>query len=167
MKTLKFTPELVEKILVGEKRITWRLFDEKDLAVGDEIQFVNKETNHIFGTATITALVIKTLGTLTEADWVGHEPYASTEAMYTDFRQYYGDRVTPDTEVKIITFSFVPKVYNKIVVVDENDVVLGAEYMRDAINQGMIRRAARVYVFNTLGQLLVQQRSAYVLNHYF
>lgn len=53
--------------------------------------------------------------------------------------------------------------YNKVTVVDENDNIIGAEYMMDAIKNGLIRRAARVYVFNKSGQLLVQQRSTKVL----
>jgi len=53
--------------------------------------------------------------------------------------------------------------YNKVIVVDENDNIIGAEYMMDVIEQGLIRRAARVYVFNESGQLLVQQRSKKVL----
>lgn len=163
MKTLKFVSELAKKIIDGEERTTLRLFDDKNLTSGDELQFIDREKGHIFGTAIIDTVHTKTLGTLTESDWVGHECCNSSEAMYTDFRKYYGDAVTPQTEVKIITFSFETKVYNKIVVVDENDMVLGSEYMRDAIKQGMIRRAARVYVFNESGQLLVQQRSAYVL----
>jgi len=53
--------------------------------------------------------------------------------------------------------------YKKVVVVDENDTEIGTEYMMDAIQKGMIRRAARVYVFNESGQLLVQQRGKNVL----
>lgn len=53
--------------------------------------------------------------------------------------------------------------YKKVIVVDENDNEIGTEYMMDAINKGMIRRASRVYVFNESGQLLVQQRSENVL----
>ena len=53
--------------------------------------------------------------------------------------------------------------YNKVSVADENDNLIGAEYMIDAIRKGLIRRASRVYVFNTKGQLLVQQRSERVL----
>ena len=56
-----------------------------------------------------------------------------------------------------------PKIYNKVVVVDENDIVIGAQYMMDAIKKSLIRRAARIYVFNKSGQLLVQQRSKNVL----
>ncbi len=52
--------------------------------------------------------------------------------------------------------------YNKVVVVDERDEVIGAEYMFDAIEKGLIRRSASVVVFNTSGQVLVQKRSAKV-----
>jgi isopentenyl-diphosphate delta-isomerase len=48
---------------------------------------------------------------------------------------------------------------NKVIVVDDNDAIIGAEYMMDAIEKGFLRRAARVYVFNQSGQLLVQKRS--------
>ena len=68
MKTLKFAPNLVDKILSGQKTSTWRLFDDKDLQKGDELIFINKETGKEFGTATITSLKIKTLGSLTDAD---------------------------------------------------------------------------------------------------
>ena len=49
MKTLKFAPELCEQIITGTKTSTWRLFDDKDLTVGDELQFINKESGICFG----------------------------------------------------------------------------------------------------------------------
>lgn len=106
MKTLKFTPELCEQILAGTKTSTWRLFDDKDLTVGDELTFVNKQTLESFGTGKITQLYTKTLDTLEESDWVGHERFASDDIMYHTYRQYYGDNVSPDTDVKIIHFTF-------------------------------------------------------------
>lgn len=42
MKTLKFTPELCALIVTGQKKSTWRLFDDKNLQVGDELSFINK-----------------------------------------------------------------------------------------------------------------------------
>lgn len=104
MKNLKFEPHLCEKILSGSKTSTWRLFDDKDLQVGDTLQLINRETLEIFGTATITELHAKKLGALTPEDWVGHEKYSSEEAMYATYRKYYGDRVDENTEVKIISF---------------------------------------------------------------
>lgn len=79
MKTLKFTPELCEQILADTKTSTWRLFDDKDLTVGDTLTFVNKQTLESFGIGEITHLYTKTLGTLEENDWIGHERFASEE----------------------------------------------------------------------------------------
>ena len=109
MKPLKFATNLVEKILTGEKVSTWRLFDDKDLTLGDELVFINKETSDEFGTAKIIGLKIKTLGTLNDEDWIGHDRYSSDEEMYTNFRKFYGDNVNKDTEVKIINFDFTSK----------------------------------------------------------
>ena len=106
MKTLKFTSQLVDKILSGEKTSTWRLFDDKNLTIGDKLIFINKETLKEFGEAIITSLKTKTLGSLTDDDWIGHEKFTSEEEMYFSYKKYYGDRVNKDSEVKIITFSF-------------------------------------------------------------
>ncbi len=108
MKTLKFKPHLCQQILDGEKTATWRLFDDKDLEEGDEINFVNKETLESFGKGYIKELKIKSLGTLVEGDWEGHERFASEEEMYETYKSYYGDKVGPDSELKIIDFSFKP-----------------------------------------------------------
>ena len=106
MKTLKFAPHLVEKIIKGDKTSTWRLFDDKDLKDEDEIIFINKETGENFGIATITSIKVKTLGTLIEEDWIGHEKFASDDEMYATYKKYYGDKIGPESEVKILTFSF-------------------------------------------------------------
>ena len=108
MKTLKFYTPLAEKILSRQKTSTWRLFDDKDLAAGDHIQFVNKDTLEPFGSGVIETLHTKTLGTLEDADWEGHERFASEEEMYATYRRYYGDQVNENSEVKIINFSFTP-----------------------------------------------------------
>jgi len=55
------------------------------------------------------------------------------------------------------------KTYNKIVVVDEYDNIIGAEMMLDAIEKGLIRSASRVYVFSESGKVLIQRRSKNVL----
>lgn len=105
MKTLKFRPHLIELILSGEKTTTWRLFDDKDLAIGDEISLVNKETLAEAARAVIEDVKVRKLSTLTAADWQGHEKFQSVEDMYAHYRSYYPDKaVGPDTEVKIIKF---------------------------------------------------------------
>ena len=53
-KTLKFDSNLVPKILSGDKTSTWRLFDDKDLKVGDNLILIEKETGKEFAKAVIT-----------------------------------------------------------------------------------------------------------------
>jgi isopentenyldiphosphate isomerase len=48
---------------------------------------------------------------------------------------------------------------DEITYVDENDKVIGYGTREDAITNGIIHRIARVFVFNTKGQLLIQLRS--------
>lgn len=105
MKTLKFYDNLIPLILSGEKTSTWRVLDEKDLSVGDELSLVNKMTGEEFAQAKIVAVREKTLTQLDDADFdAGHERYASPEKMLEEYRLYYGDSVTMDTIVKLISF---------------------------------------------------------------
>lgn len=104
MKTLKFAPHLVPLILSGEKVSTWRLFDDKNLSVGDQLEFINKETGEKFGEAEIIAIKEKKLGEIEDSDYNGHEKFASKEQMIESYKQYYGDQVNLETIVKIIDY---------------------------------------------------------------
>ena len=106
-KTLKFRDFLVPLVLSGEKDVTWRLFDDKDLKVGDEIDFINWNTGETFGEGVITAVREKTLGTLEPSDYQGHEKFESEQSMYEHYQLYYKDKqVGPDTPLKILKFEF-------------------------------------------------------------
>lgn len=104
MKTLKFTQSLVPLILSGEKTSTWRLFDDKDLQTGDELEFLNKETGEHVAYATATKVIERPMGKLKEEEIEGHEKYATSEEMYATFSKYYNEPIGPDTIVKIIWF---------------------------------------------------------------
>ena len=106
-KTLKFKPHLVELILSGEKTVTWRLFDDKELKEGDKVEIVNSETGELAAHALIENVYTKPLSQVTDDDYVGHEKYNSFEEMLNTFRGYYGEKVAEDTELKIITFKIV------------------------------------------------------------
>lgn len=106
-KTIKFKSHLAELVAKGEKNTTWRLFDDKDLSEGDVVDLIVKETGQVFAQAELTKVWEKTLGTLDDADWEGHERFASEEEMYKTYKGYYGDRVDKDTVVKIIQFRLV------------------------------------------------------------
>ncbi|MDD2785585.1 MAG: ASCH domain-containing protein [Patescibacteria group bacterium] len=107
MQSLKFAPHLVPLVLSGEKTSTWRLFDDKDLQVDDELVFVNAVTGDEFAKARITSLTVKTLGQVTPDDYDGHEKYSSPEEALETFNKFYGGKVTLETEVKIIKFELI------------------------------------------------------------
>lgn len=104
-KTIKFRDFLAELVLSGEKNSTWRLFDDKNLQRDDEVDLINWNTGEKFGEAALTNVYEKKLGELEEGDFDGHEKFESEEQMYESYRTYYGDRVGPDTVVKIIHFT--------------------------------------------------------------
>jgi ribonuclease HI len=112
VKTLKFDHEQAELILGGQKRSTWRMFDDKDLSVGDQIRIVDKVNAddpgswQVVGQATVTEVVEKLLGKVTEQDMRSHETFGDKESMLEHYRGYYGQRVTVDTPVKIVYFDF-------------------------------------------------------------
>jgi hypothetical protein len=107
MKTLKFRPNLVELILTGKKTVTWRLLDDKNLTVGDELEFVNKGTMEKFASAVIVGIREKRLGDIAGDDFEGHETYESRDDMFKEMVKNYGDKINGDTIVKIVEFKLV------------------------------------------------------------
>jgi hypothetical protein len=108
-KTIKFRDFLAELVLSGEKDSTWRLFDDKGLKQGDEVDLINWNTGEKFAEAILTKVYEKKVGELKSEDFEGHEKFESEEAMYESYRTYYGDGVGPETTVKIIRFKLIEK----------------------------------------------------------
>ena len=112
MKKLKLDHELARLIAKGLKTNTWRLFDDKDLSVNDQVLLVDKvnpsepKTWQNMGVATIDKVIQKRLEDMTETDMNGHEGYTSKEEMLQTYRRYYGPEVTWQTPVKIVHFKF-------------------------------------------------------------
>lgn len=100
-------PHLVSRVLDEEKTTTWRLFDDKDLRVGDELVLVNKETGEEFAKALITNVKEKKLKDIEEEDFVDQDKFENEEKMYETYRKYYGEKVNPDTLVKMIDFELI------------------------------------------------------------
>ena len=107
MKTMKFRGFKADWIMDGTKMSSMRLFDDKNLQTGDDVEFVNWDTGEVFAHAYISSVTEKKLGELTEIDFEGHEKFESTDSMYANFRKYYGNTVGPHTFVKIVRFSVV------------------------------------------------------------
>ena len=54
------------------------------------------------------------------------------------------------------------KVYKKVVVVNEQNEVVDAEYLPEAIAKNLLRRSVRIFVCNELDEVIVQKRSQHV-----
>ena len=107
--SLKFSPELVDLVLSGEKTATWRLFDDKNLKVGDVVTLIKRPELIPFAIAEITSVVEKPLKELTQDDRVGHEKFESSEKMYETYKLYYKREVNPNTFVKIYRFKLLSR----------------------------------------------------------
>lgn len=103
-KKLKFENKLVSLILSGEKYVTWRFFDDKNLQKGDILELINSETSEKFAEAIIEETREKQFKDLNEEDFKGHEKFGSEEEMHQTYKRYYGEQVQSETIVKIIRF---------------------------------------------------------------
>lgn len=110
MKTLKFSQKHIPSILSGQKTITWRCFDDKDLEKGDEILFLDNETKEPFARAALLEVREKTFGELDGEDKKGHEEFRNNEEMLKTYSEYYRTEITPDTPLKIIKFKILERI---------------------------------------------------------
>ncbi len=110
MKTLKLNHTSASAVLDGSKRATWRINDDKNLSIDDEVELIDKvnpdepSSWQAIGIATINEIVIKRLGEVNEREI----EFTSQDEMYKRFEEYYGEKVGPHTPVKIINFEFEP-----------------------------------------------------------
>ena len=107
MKTLKFKDFKAKWILEGVKTSTMRLFDDKDLQEGDELELINNDFGEVFSKATITEVIYKKLGEIDDVDLEGHEKWDNKDEMLESLKKYYGDKVKLDTMVKVVKFKLI------------------------------------------------------------
>ncbi len=104
MKTLKFSPNLVELICNGTKTTTWRLFDDKNIQQGDDITLIKRPELEPFAEAKVLSVVTKPISNINKEDKAGHVEVGTAEEMYKMYETYYKRPITPDTEIKVIKF---------------------------------------------------------------
>jgi ribonuclease HI len=114
LKTLKFDHQDAQEILDGKKSTTWRLYDDKDLSVDDNLKILDKvnagdpNSWQVIGQGKVTQITEKKLGAVTPEDMAGHRQFESMDDVLATYRGYYGERVSLDTPVKIVRFDFSP-----------------------------------------------------------
>ncbi len=110
MKKLKFYSLLPDLILNRVKDTTWRVNDENDLRVNDEISLCygdGPRREEKVEKARIIGVKETMFKDLTEEDKVGHEKYKTEEEMYRVYSEYYKTKIMPETRLKIIKFRLI------------------------------------------------------------
>jgi hypothetical protein len=105
IKRLKFAPHLIPLIRGGFKTVTWRLWDDKNLAAGDQVEFVDASSLDRVGLAELTKVYTKTFAALDDADWQGHERFRDDADMFQHYTRYYGRTVDIQTPVTVVHFT--------------------------------------------------------------
>ncbi len=121
MKTLKFIPSQIEPILNGTYNTTWRLADEKNIQVNDEIQLINSENGNVFAKIIVDEVTTKSIEDISSYDIQGHENYGSIEEIIDVFKKYYGPDITIKSLVKIIKYHLK----------DQTNVAINTTYIKD------------------------------------
>lgn len=104
MKTLGFAPDLIPLVLDGSKTVTWRLFDDKNISVGNVLQCVHQYTRRPFAEIIVISVIVKKLKYINDTDRLGHENVGDFRDILNKYQKYYSVDLTGDEEVKIIRF---------------------------------------------------------------
>jgi ribonuclease HI len=111
MKRLKLDHKIAGLVRNGSKNSTWRLYDDKDLQVNDQVELIDKvdpgnpSTWTSVGIARIDKIIEKRLGEIAKEDVQGRGGHVSREERLKNFQRHYGPQVTFETAVKIIHFT--------------------------------------------------------------
>jgi ribonuclease HI len=114
MKQLKFNHSFAELIRQGKKTATFRMYDDKDLAVDDHVELLDKVDPHrpatwkSIGIARIDSIVEKRLAAITDQELRNSDQYVNQTELLAAYRKYYGDQVSPEMPVKVVEFSVMP-----------------------------------------------------------
>ena len=165
MKTLKFDHTASQLIAAGKKTSTWRMFDDKDLSVNDVFRIVDKvnpkepDSWRVLGSAKITQIVEKNLGSINSEDMKGHEEFESKQKILEKYQDYYGKRVTFDTPVKIISFSFTATTDE---IATPGMLLDAAKIYTDGGSRGNPGHSAAAYVIMDMNDNVVEQAGQYI-----
>lgn len=170
MKFLKVSHKMAKLITAGQKNSTWRINDEKNLSVDDEIGIIDKvdpkdpSTWLVIGTGRISQVVQKHLKDIQNNDLEVGEQFASRTEMIKTFQHYYGRDINEQTTVKIVTFSFVPQDPQAAATIEDKNTTNLTEIKlyADGGSRGNPGPSASGYVLMTMDDAVVFEGGAYM-----
>ena len=169
MKSLKLDHPLAQQVLAGKKTSTWRLYDDKDISVNDAVNLVDKvdptnpATWKVIGVAHIDTVIQKRLGQIDQADYVGHEHFASQQVLLKTYQGYYGPQVDLQTPVKIIRFSFTPTTSKQEdTIVKKATKITEVNLYTDGGSRGNPGPSASGFAFLTMSGKLIAKKGVYL-----
>lgn len=101
-KTLKFPSHYKEAIVAQDKGITMQLFDEKNISVGDIIDFLDRDTGDRFATVKVTKVYEKPFQEAIKGA-------KNVKGMYEQYESYYQRKIQSDTSAKFIYYEIIEK----------------------------------------------------------
>ena len=102
-KILRFTKASIPPILSGEKTITWRCEDEKNIVGGDILGLRSKDDKE-FARALVVWTKNSTFNNLSPEDFAGHESFSDEKELLKTYSLYYKKKITGINKVKVIKF---------------------------------------------------------------
>lgn len=159
MNILKFDPELIPKIIDENYTTTWRLFDNKQISLGDVVELVNSQNNEVFAKARIIRITHKYLRDINDFDMQNHKKYESLDCIIDGFKKYYGDSVNEGSVVKIYEFNIIKS--------DVNDVTKATKFKElklytDGGSRGNPGPSALGFVITDVDDQIIYEGSKYL-----
>lgn len=112
MKTLKLDHTSVTKVLSGQNSSTWRIYDDKNISVDDEVELIDKIDPHspstwrAFSHVLINSVIEKRIKDVSIQELAGHDPpFHDVHSLLMHYKQRYGSHITEATPIKIIHFT--------------------------------------------------------------
>lgn len=170
MKLLKVSHKIAKLIYSGQKNSTWRINDEKNVSVDDQIGIIDKvnpddhSSWQIIGTGRVSEVLQKRLSDIGPGDLGTGEDFETKQQMLKTFRNYYGGDVNEQTPVKIITFDFTAQEPKPLAAIEDKNTTNLTEIKMyaDGGSRGNPGPSASGYVLMTMDDIVVFEGGQYM-----
>ena len=160
---------MAELVVAGKSTSTWRLYDDKDLSIDDDVTLIDKvnpndrSTWRPVGTAHINELIQNRLGDITAADGNNTTDLSKPEKLLKTFQLYYGPQVTLKTPIKIVHFSFTSQANRIAHIEDKNTTnITEVKMFADGGSRGNPGPSASGFVITDMDDNIIVKQGIYL-----